>query len=295
VVELTLLGQNINSYTWEYPDGRRVGLGHLIRELDKVEGLRRVRFVTSHPADMDDDILKAMGDCAKAAPYLHMPAQSGSDEMLRRMRRGYTRAFYLERVARARELIPGVAVASDFIVGFPGETDADFEATVSLVREARFKNSFIFKYSPRPGTPAHKVDDDVPKEVKRQRNIRLLAVQEEVAAAENRRFVGRTVEVLCEGPSKRAEARAAAESATIRLRLYGESESAACGEGEACEETAAPTATAVAERPGVTQLVGRTASDHIVIFDGPADLRGRFVNVAVERVSAVTLFGSLVS
>jgi tRNA-2-methylthio-N6-dimethylallyladenosine synthase len=286
VLEVTLLGQNINSYRWETPDGRTVGLGHLIRELDKVPGLRRIRFVTSHPADMDDDILRAVGETGKACPYLHMPAQSGSSALLTRMRRGYTREFYLERAARARKLIPGVAIASDFIVGFPGETDADFEATESLVREVGFKNSFIFKYSPRPGTPAAKTDDDVPAEVKKERNRRLLAVQEEVAERANREFVGRTVEILCEGPSKRAEARAAAESVTLALPIYGEPGSATGF------ETAPPRgATAVAEPPGLTQLMGRTGTDHIVVFDGPTDLRGRFVRVRIERATAYTLFG----
>jgi tRNA-2-methylthio-N6-dimethylallyladenosine synthase len=287
VVEITLLGQNINSYTWDV-GGRRVGLGHVIRGLNRIDGLRRIRFVTSHPADMDDDILRAVGESEKACPYLHMPPQSGSNAVLARMRRTYTREFYLERVAAARRFIPGVQIAADFIVGFPGESDADFEETVSLVGEVGFKSSFIFKYSPRPGTPADELPDDVPDAVKRRRNHRLLEVQEEVSERLNRDFVGRTVEVLVEGPSKRAEGLAEAEPAPAI---------AAAGEGGLIPASQVrllrnPGASAAATLEPIGQLVGRTPTDHIVVFDGPSDLRGRFVNVRIQAGSALTLFGA---
>jgi tRNA-2-methylthio-N6-dimethylallyladenosine synthase len=293
VLEVTLLGQNINSYSGEL-DGRPVGLGGVIRRLDQVPGLRRIRFVTSHPADMDDDILRAVGECEKACPYLHMPPQSGSNAVLARMRRTYTREFYLERVDAARRFIPEVQIAADFIVGFPGETDADFEQSVELVRRVGFKNSFIFKYSPRPGTPAAGLADDVPDAVKRRRNHRLLEVQQEVSQEVNRALAGRTVQVLVEGPSRRAESspeptvcaeaavegRALIPASQVRL-LAGAAASAAGGahRGDPADRT--------------VQLTGRTSTDHIVVFDGPVSLRGGLVPVRIDRAGATTLFGTL--
>jgi len=308
-IEVTLLGQNVNSYHWDYDDGRTVGLGHLIRELNKVPGLKRVRFVTSHPADMDDDILRAVGESEHACPYLHMPAQSGSDRVLAAMRRGYTRDFYLKRAERARELIPGVAIAGDFIVGFPGETDADFDQTVALVREAAFKNSFIFKYSPRPGTPAAGAVDDVPADVKRARNRRLLQVQEEVAGELNRGLVGRTFEVLVEGPSKK---QAAADAAEVEAASEGACDSSHVGAAiaevpdgpRALQLDLAPLRRAAARRaeaeapasagPTTVQLMGRTTTDHIVVFDGPSDCKGRLMPVRIVDSTPLTLFGRAV-
>ena len=165
--------------------------------------LARLRFVTSFPRDFSDEALQAMRDCDRICRYLHVPAQTGSDRILKMMNRGYTAGQYREFIDRARSIIPDVSLASDCIVGFPTETDADFQQTVQLTRACRFKNSFIFKYSPRPGTTAiDRFTDDVPEEVKRKRNAELLAVQSEVCAESNAAMIGRTVQVLVEGESK---------------------------------------------------------------------------------------------
>lgn len=206
VVEVTLLGQNVDAYGRDRP---REGwsLAGLLRRLQPVPGLRRLRFVTSHPGDMTEELLRTVAELPPVCPYLHLPAQSGSDAVLGRMRRGYTRADYLRLAERARELIPELTLASDFIVGFPGETEEDFQQTVALVQEVRFRNSFIFKYSARPGTKAARLPDDVPLSVKQRRNQELLAVQAEVSQAVNRGCVGRTLSVLVEGPSRRDPSR----------------------------------------------------------------------------------------
>jgi tRNA-2-methylthio-N6-dimethylallyladenosine synthase len=197
VREVTLLGQNVNSYRSE---GRT--LADLLAMLNDVEGLCRIRFVTSHPKDMSDGILDAVAALDKVCEHLHVPPQSGSDGVLRRMNRRYTAADYRDMVARARASVPGVALAGDFIVGFPGETDAEFEESLALLREVRFQQAYLFKYSPRPGTRAAGLPDDVPDEVKRERHRRLLAAQEEVDTARRAAMVGEEVEVLVEGVSK---------------------------------------------------------------------------------------------
>ena len=198
--EVTLLGQNVNSYGKGLTP--KVGLADLLESLNEIAGLERIRFVTSHPKDMSREILSAVGRLKKVCEHLHMPAQSGSDKILKAMNRKYTAARYRQIVAEARELIPGAAIASDFIVGFPGETEEDFAATEQLMRDVRFQQSFVFKYSPRPRTAAAELPDDVPQKVKAERNRRLLAVQEEISREEHAKLVGRTVEVLVEGPSK---------------------------------------------------------------------------------------------
>jgi tRNA-2-methylthio-N6-dimethylallyladenosine synthase len=198
--EVTLLGQNINTYGKTLEED--LNLATLLRAVSEVEGLERIRFVTSHPKDMTREVLETMAELPKVCRHLHMPAQSGSDKILERMERGHTAQHYLELVASARELMPEIAIASDFIVGFPGETEADFEATVRLMEAVRFQNSYIFKYSPRPGTKAAGLQEDVPMEVKKERNQRLLDVQSRISLADNQKRVGQVVEVLVEGPSK---------------------------------------------------------------------------------------------
>ena len=200
IIEVTLLGQSISSYGKNL---KNETLATLLRKVAAVPGLRRLCFITSHPADMTREVFEAMRDLANVSRYLHMPAQSGSTAVLARMNRGYSRERYLDLVREAKEVVPDIAVASDFIVGFPGETDADFRDTVSLVEACRFSQGFIFKYSPRPGTKAADFADDVPKTVKESRNRDLLAVQERISTEENARFIGRSVDVLVEGPSKR--------------------------------------------------------------------------------------------
>ncbi|MBV6518075.1 MAG: tRNA (N6-isopentenyl adenosine(37)-C2)-methylthiotransferase MiaB [Candidatus Brocadia sp.] len=198
--EITLLGQNINSYGKGLPGG--VTLGDLLSELDDLAGLERIRFVTSHPADMSRDLIRTISRLGKVCEHLHMPAQSGSDQILARMRRGYSVSYYRDLISYARELIPHIMVASDFIVGFPGETDADFQETVRLMEEIRFQNCFIFKYSPRTGTKAAGLKDDVSDEIKRARNMKLLELQKGISLEENKKLIGRVVQVLAEGASK---------------------------------------------------------------------------------------------
>jgi len=217
-VEITLLGQNVDRY------GRTLSpattLAELLRRLAPVPGLARLRFVTSHPHDITEDLLRAVADHANVMPYLHVPAQSGSDRTLAAMRRGYTRARYTGLVELARRIVPGVELVSDFIVGFPGETNADFEDTLSLVREARFQRAFIFTYSPRPGTPAARLADDVPPEVKKERHRMLSELQLSISREKNRALVGSEVEVLAEGPSRTDPARFTGRTPTSRIAAF---------------------------------------------------------------------------
>jgi tRNA-2-methylthio-N6-dimethylallyladenosine synthase len=202
VIEVTLLGQTVNSYGKGLAPGRRIGLHTLLAELDRIPGLSRIRFITSHPCFLGPDLIAAMADLEKVCEYLHLPVQSGSDPILRRMRRGYTSARYREAVDRCRDRIPELALATDFIVGFPGETEEDFEATRRLLEDVRFQGSFVFKYSPRPGTEAAGFLDDVPDDVKRSRNAILLEEQERISGEINAAHIGRVEEVLVEGISK---------------------------------------------------------------------------------------------
>lgn len=219
VIEITLLGQNVNSYGKNLPDG--MNLARLLERLDGIEGLRWIRFITSHPRDVDEALLATMARLPKVTEYLHFPAQSGSDRILAAMNRGYTRQGYLASVRRARELMPDIALAGDFIVGFPGETDEDFHQSASLLEEVRYHNCFIFKYSPRPGTAAARLPDDVPLAVKKERNWRLLETQRRISTEENARRVGRTFEVLVEGPSKRDPDRFTGRTRTNHIVIVG--------------------------------------------------------------------------
>jgi tRNA-2-methylthio-N6-dimethylallyladenosine synthase len=251
---ITLLGQTINSYNYS-ENGKSYGLADLLKMASRVDGIEWIRFITSYPADFEESILHAMAELAKVCRYLHIPAQSGSDRILKAMNRNYTAAEYLELLAKARQIVPDIAIAGDFIVGFPNETEEDFEATVDLLRKAEYKNSFVFKYSPRPGTHADKkLEDNIPAEVKKQRNMRLLEVQNEISEEYNKRFVGQTVRVLVEGASKKAHLNKVDGSAQ-------------------------------------PQLIGRTATDYIVVFKGPSTLAGQFADVKITKTSALTLFG----
>jgi tRNA-2-methylthio-N6-dimethylallyladenosine synthase len=194
VVEITLLGQNVNSYGVEFGDRR--AFGKLLRACGDIAGLERVRFTSPHPKDFTDDVIAAMAATANVCPQLHMPLQSGSDAVLRRMRRSYRADRYLGILDQVRAAMPDAAITTDIIVGFPGETEADFVATLDVVRRARFAGAFTFQYSTRPGTPAADMPGQVPRQVVRERYERLVAAVEESTLAENRRQVGRTVEVL---------------------------------------------------------------------------------------------------
>ena len=257
VKQITLLGQRVNAY--QYKSGEKTYcLADLLSMANDIDGIEWLKFVTNYPAEeFFDEILRAMSSLPKVCNYLHIPAQSGSDKILRAMNRHYTAGWYLELLDRARAIVPGIAIAGDFIVGFPGETEEDFAATVELVKKAKYKNCFIFKYSPRPDTTADKrLQDNVPAEVKQRRNVELLTVQEKISDGLSKNFLGKEVKVLIEGLSKKARR--------------------SPSDGEA--------------RP---QLVGRTAEDWIVVFNGSVSLVGEFAKVKIIKTSPLTLFGEL--
>ena len=256
-LEVVLLGQTVNSY--RYSDGTTTTrLSDLLRQLHDIEGLQRLKFVTSYPKDMTTDLLKTVAELPKCSPYLHVPAQSGSNAVLERMKRGYTVEDYRDMMTRIRDTVPGYAVSSDFIVGFSGESDDDFHQTVELMKECRFKNSFIFKYSVRPGTKgAEQLPDDIPDAVKKERNQILLQLQNRISQEDNEKFLGEKVEVLVEGPSK-----------------LGRN---------------AP------EEQMVVQMVGRTHCDRIVVFEGNRRQAGQMLPIAVHDASSHTLFGSVIT
>jgi tRNA-2-methylthio-N6-dimethylallyladenosine synthase len=205
VVEVTLLGQNVNSYGAQFGD--HGAFAKLLRACGQVAGLERVRFTSPHPKDFTDDVIAAMAETPNVMPSLHMPLQSGSDTVLKAMRRSYRQERYLGIIDRVRAAMPHAAITTDIIVGFPGETEADFEQTMQVVRQARFASAFTFQYSKRPGTPAAEMDGQVPKEVVQERYLRLAALQEEVSWAENKKLVGTEVELLiAEGEGRKDEA-----------------------------------------------------------------------------------------
>jgi tRNA-2-methylthio-N6-dimethylallyladenosine synthase len=257
-LEIILLGQTVNSYRYRRGDVT-TQLADLLVDLHEIEGIRRIKFVTNYPKDMSRTLLEAVRDLPKCSPYLHVPAQSGSNAVLERMKRGYTVEEYRDMMHQVRNIVPDAAVSSDFIVGFCGETDDDYRQTAELVEECRFKNSFIFKYSERPGTKgAERLADDVPLEVKKWRNNDLLQIQNRISEEDNQAFIGRAVDVLVEGPSRRAT------------------------EGERADSQ-------------VVQMTGRTHCDRIVVFNGTRRQAGQILPITIYDVSAHTLFGEVVT
>jgi tRNA-2-methylthio-N6-dimethylallyladenosine synthase len=253
IKQITLLGQRINAY--EYKAGEKTYcLADLLEMLSKIDGIEWLKFVTSYPSKKYfEEIMRAMANQPKVCRYLHIPAQSGCDKILKAMNRGYTSAEYLELLDTARQIVPDIEVAGDFIVGFPGETDDDFAQTAELLRKARYKNSFIFKYSPRPGTVADKrLEDNIPLEIKTRRNGELLKIQEQISAELASRFNSQIVKVLVEGPSKKSHRN---------------------------QDSTLP------------QLISRTATDWIVVFNGLESLAGQFANIKITRTTPLTLFG----
>jgi tRNA-2-methylthio-N6-dimethylallyladenosine synthase len=200
--EITLLGQNVNAWDGEDDKGQLQGLDGLIRALDKIPGLRRIRYMTSHPNDMTEGLIAAHGDVEKLMPFLHLPVQSGSDRILKAMNRSHSRDSYLRILDRVRTVRPDIAFSGDFIVGFPGETEDDFEDTMRLVREVGHAQAYSFKYSPRPGTPAADMADQIPMEIMDERLQRLQAQIVADQTAFNQRTVGKTCDVLLERPGK---------------------------------------------------------------------------------------------
>ena len=252
--EVTLIGQTVNSYVHTSGDGTCTRFSDLLQLVHDVPSVARVKFVTNYPKDMTDDVLQAVRDLPKVVKYLHVPLQSGCDEVLKRMKRGYTVGQYREMLSRVRETLPGAAVTSDFIVGFCGETEEAFQKSMDCVREMTFKNSYIFKYSERSGTKAAgRYPDDVPELVKKRRNNDLLAVQNANSLTDHRTWIGKSVSVLVEGPSRQGE-----------------------------------------RAPGpLRQLLGRTMTDHIAVFDAPDRLVGEVVTVDVTDASGFTLYGEV--
>ena len=204
VKEINLLGQNVNAYRGPVHGGGTADLATLIHYVAAVEGIRRIRFTTSHPVEFSPSLVQAYGQVGKLASYLHLPVQSGSDRILGLMKRGYTTASYLEKIRAIKRARPGISISSDFIVGFPGEDESDFQATLGLIEAVGFDQSFSFIYSPRPGTPAAAVPDEVSREVKLERLQRLQALVNEQAAAISRAMVGRVERVLVEKPSRKS-------------------------------------------------------------------------------------------
>jgi tRNA-2-methylthio-N6-dimethylallyladenosine synthase len=271
--QVTLLGQNVNSYGKRFPDGsgwvgpgrrrallqlgdrpeaavadapRLVDFPALLRAIDAKTSIERVRFTTSHPFDAHEELFRAMAECRSVCEYLHLPVQSGSDRILRAMRRGYTAESYLEQIACLRALVPHVALSTDIIVGFPGETEADFEATRALMDRVRYDSAFVFKYSPRPGTEAAGWIDDVPQTVKERRNQAILELQARISREQLETWVGREVEVLVEERNRRG------------------------------------------------QLMGKSRRNTTVVVDGPDVLIGELVLARVARVTDTTLIGDVV-
>jgi len=260
VKEVTLLGQTVNSYK-HTENGQLYRLSELLQLIHDTDGIDRIKFVTNYPRDMTVDLLEAVRDLPKVARYLHVPAQSGCDDVLKRMKRGYTIKDYREMMERINSIVPGCAVSSDFIVGFCDETDESFEQSMELIRECRFKNSFIFKYSERPGTKANeRMPDNIPENVKRERNNAMLDLQNAISEEDNAEFVGREVEVLVEGLSKQAIKSGDADENALKA-----------------------------------QLVGRTDCDRIVVFEGNPRLAGSLTHVDVHDCTATTLIGSIVT
>ena len=261
-VEMTLLGQTVNHWHYEHGDGRKVSFADLLKMAhDALPSVRRLRFMTSYPRDFTVETLQAMANSPRIGRYLHLPAQSGSNRVLQRMNRGYTVEQYIELVDSARQIMPGIQLAGDMIVGFCGETDQDAEASLALMRYARYMNCYMFKYSARAGTAAGKqYEDDVPEAIKQERHSAMFALQNSICLENNQRMIGKTVEVLVEGPSKMM-----GRPADVRA--------AARGKGE-------------------LQLSGRTTGDQVAVFDGPLSLVGQFVQVKVEAATMLTLHGS---
>ena len=256
VKEVTLLGQNVNSYRgvsrstgadaedfkngeWDFTD--------LIYALNDIDGLERIRFMTSHPKDLSDRLIEAFAKCEKLCNYIHLPVQAGSSEVLKRMNRRYTREKYLELVRKLREAVPDIAISTDIIVGFPGETEEDFAQTLELAEEVRYDSAFTFLYSPRPGTPAAEYEDQIPEHVKHERFNRLVETMNRISAEKNAEYVGRVCRVLVDGPDKKASG----------------------------------------------MLNGRTEEFKLVDFEGPEEITGQTVDVEITGSNTFSLRGRL--
>lgn len=226
--EITLLGQNVNSYGLDFRDG--TDFADLIRALDKVDGIERIRYMTSHPRDMTFDMVDAMADSPKVARHMHLPVQHGDDEMLRRMNRGYDKARFMELLAYVRKCMPDIAVTTDLITGFPGETEEMHQATLRLLREARFDSAYTFIYSPRQGTPAARMEDQIPDDVKKRRLQELMDVQNAISLEKNKEMEGKTYPIIIEGPTKQDESHWYGRTSGNKMIIFPKEEGLAVGD-----------------------------------------------------------------
>ena len=265
VLEVTLLGQNVNAYGRSFHDpdepSDKGAFAKLLRAAGRIEGIERIRFTSPHPAEFTDDVIEAMASTPTVCPQLHMPLQSGSDRVLRAMRRSYRSERFLGIIDRVRAAMPHAAITTDIIVGFPAETEEDFQATLDVVEKARFSSAFTFQYSPRPGTPAATMEDQIPKTVVQERYERLIALQERITLEENQAQVGRVVELLVtadEGRKDAATARMTGRARDGRLVHFAPV-------GEAADRV----------RPGdvVTTRVTAAAPHHLLADDGVLSYR----------------------
>lgn len=253
--EITLLGQNVNSYgkaksvegTYNADEGG-VDFAALLRKIDKIEGLERLRFMTSHPKDISDDLIACFGELKTLCKQIHLPVQSGSDEILKKMNRHYDRAWYFDKIDKLRASCPDIAISTDIIVGFPGETEEDFEGTLDLVRRVRYDSAFTFIYSIRKGTPAEKMEDQVPEDVKHERFNRLVDTIHEIQEEKSKQYQDKVLKVLVEGPSKTNK----------------------------------------------DVLTGRTESNMTVDFVGPENLIGTIADIKIIKAQTFSLYGELV-
>jgi tRNA-2-methylthio-N6-dimethylallyladenosine synthase len=242
--EITLLGQNVNSYAKDFNNGYK--FSKLLKEADAVNDLKRLKFVTSHPKDADEEMFETMSKLPTVCEFLHLPVQSGSDRILKSMNRKYFRDDYLRKIELARKYMPHCSLSTDIIVGYPGESDEDFKATLDILKEVEYDTAYIFKYSPRPYTAASKMNDDVPQKVKEERNQTLLNLQRDIARKINDKYLNREIGVLVEGFSDK----------------------------------------------GDKLLVGKTRTAKTVVFEGPASLIGKIVEVKIHGTNASTLLGN---
>lgn len=213
--EITLLGQNVNSYGRGLDED--INFARLLYMLNEVEGIERIRFMTSHPKDLSDEVIQAVKDCNRVCKHIHLPLQSGSTRLLRKMNRNYTKEKYLDVIDKIKSQIPGIAITTDIIVGFPGETEEDFEETMDVVRRVEFDSAFTFLFSPRQGTPAAKMEDQIDESTKHDRFNRLVDLLNKIGFEKNMKYVGSTVDVLVEGPSKNDESKLMGRTDTGKL------------------------------------------------------------------------------
>lgn len=260
VREVTLLGQNVNAYRGMTEDGVEADLALLLHYVAAIEGIDRIRFTTSHPVEFSDSLVRAYAELPQLADHVHLPVQSGSDRVLARMKRGHTALEYRSLIRRLRQARPGLSLSTDFIVGFPGETEEDFQATMNLIEEVRFDHAFSFIYSPRPGTPAAALPDDVPQGVKEERLARLLARLGEIAAEFNQAMVGTRQRILVERVSRRSESELAGRAANNRIVVF----------------------------PGDASLIGRFV-DVRIISSNTNSLRGEIIaDASMDGISEVS-------